>query len=320
MSYIITSVIDYYYYRLREKARNETKIRKLAIADVTSKPEPSHCCYVFIKILVYTATALAAILFIYAYHQQLFQIYQQQLNYYMYGANKHSWQCRQPFAPEAILHPLSNQLVAQSSAIAAIDTLLWRHHNAHVTGIVLAGGSGVGKSLTASIFLKNWQWQRNLQSISITGADISQFKGVSEKAYQLLNDCGHNLIVVDNMQSSGDIAKFHWSLLLQLTGNQTKYKVIVVYVINLASYTDGDVRAVKTKIDQLTKLSEIDGLTVVPYAGIDENGLRDCIRLECERTGVLDGFKDEQMQIVVQSIDVKRSGCKHVHTKVALYA
>lgn len=238
----------------------------------------------------------------------------------MYGANKDSWQCRQPFDPEAILHPLSRQLLAQSSALATIDSLLWRHHNAHVTGIVLAGGSGVGKSLTASIFRNNWQWQRNVQSISIAGANMSQFKEISERAYQLLNDCGHNLIVVDNMQNSGDITKLHWSLLLQLTGNQTKYKVILVYVINLASYTDVDVRAVKTKIDQLTKLSEVDSLTVIPYSGIDENGLRECIRLECERTGVLDGFKDERMDMIVQSIDVKRSGCKHVHTKVALYA
>lgn len=184
----------------------------------------------------------------------------------------------------------------------------------------MAGGSGVGKSLTASIFRKNWQWQRNVQSISIAGSDISQFKEISERAYQLLNDCGHNLIVVDNMLNAGDITKLHWSLLLQLTGNQTKYKVIVVYVINLASYTDVDVRTVKTKIDELTKLSEVDNLTVVPYAGIDVNGLRECIRLECEQADVLDGLKDERMEMIVQSIDVRRSGCKHVHTKVALYA
>lgn len=246
----------------------------------------------------------------------------------MYGANTASWQCRQQFESEIVLQQLSQKLVAQPSAIAAIDALLSLHpHNGHhhaTTGIVLAGASGVGKSLTASIFRNHWQWQRNVQSISVTGVAVAQFKEISDRVCSRLNDCGHNLVVIDNILDPSDIRQLHGSLLLQLTDSQAKYKVIVIYVINVASYTDDDdvaATVAAANIDQLTNLSEMDGLTVIPYAAIDENGLRECIRLECDRrSGVRHAISDERMQMIVQSIDVKRSGCKHVHTKVALYA
>lgn len=119
-----------------------------------------------------------------------------------------------------IVSPLKIQVAGQSLALGTIDRLLLNHRRAdEVTGIVLAGGSGVGKSLTANVFRNSWQWQQNVQSINVVGSDFSQYKIISEQAYgQLIND-GRNLIVFDDMQHASDIIKLHLSLLLQLTSS-----------------------------------------------------------------------------------------------------
>lgn len=87
--------------------------------------------------------------------------------------------------------------------------------------------------------------------------------------------------------------------------------------MNVSSYSD--VLRAKETIDLLTSLMEIKNLTVVPYAAIDEYGLRECIRLECERAGAPKGFYVRWVGDIVASIDVDQSGCKHVPEKVKFY-
>lgn len=224
-----------------------------------------------------------------------------QYQLYLYGRLNY---CDESFVYENISTALRNRIVGQDNVIDKIQQILRTHET--FTAIALYGAQGVGKTLTLNVIRENFQWHSNVQQYvwSLVHSKQSQLKSLLN-IVDSLTLCGQNAIFIDNipLNSVSIIEEFHQKL-LQVC-KQNHFGAFAVYVFN----NNDDP-------DQHPTL-QFENVSTIYFQNLSLNNLRKCIEIESRLLDV--NLDEEQMNEIIASVDLERSGCKHVAAKVALY-
>lgn len=225
-----------------------------------------------------------------------------QYQLYLYGRLNY---CDESFAYENISSALKNRIVGQDMAIDKIHQILRTHEM--FTAIALYGAQGVGKTLTLNVIRETFQWHLNVQQYvwSLVHSKQSQLKSLLTFV-DSLTLCGQNAIFIDNipLNSVNIIEEFHQKLFQVCKQNQ--FRAFAVYVFNK---NDDDTNQ--------HPMIQIENVSAIHFQNLNLNDLRKCIQIESRLLDV--NLSEEQMNELVASIDLERSGCKHVAAKVAIY-
>lgn len=234
-----------------------------------------------------------------------------QYNYQMYGKMDY---CNQTFQSDTLIEPLKVNIVNQNDAIKRFGSAIEK-----LTGIVslaLVGGSGVGKTLTCNVIQSNFQWQGNVLYFvwSNVYSTSSQYHKIMNSLQENSKQCGSHLVIVDSIE-------IKYSETIQELNDEIRKRfhagditILIVYVFNLASYSDVDLQTMNEKRVRLENLSDI---TAINFRSFDRDDVERCIVLESGKLKV--SLSDEEIDEIFEYIDSPRSGCKLVHSKIAMY-
>lgn len=246
--------------------------------------------------------------------------YYNQLNIYSYGSSANN--CREQFDFKQISKAVKNpSSIIQSTSNHKFLEYLENHRK--VTAMAFVGGSGVGKSLLASILEQHFQWPRNIvhmtwPATTDNSKDSDQFNQLLQLTNRTINKhCGHNLIIVDNLsiRKTTNIFKFHSMIINQSKINNLK--MIILYVYNVPSYLNNELDVLNETITQIVNLNSNNKIQAIIFDQFTKENLRHCIQIESEKLNVI--LEEEEIFAILREIDWTRSGCKKVKAKVALY-
>jgi hypothetical protein len=218
---------------------------------------------------------------------------------------------------------LENNIFGQKAAVHDIISVLNKFYNTHCPGIVIlafAGGTGVGKSYTASFISKLFPWEENVQyfiwplhSSSLSVSDV----------YAKFSDCGANLVIIDDLVTSDavNIAEF-----LQKVVKHSQYHGVRAVVILVFSGEDqkvilqgnGDVelqfQVMKEKVTSVFQDAELE-VSFITFRHLQSEHIVMCIKEALNRQGIalLNSEVENVMALLPQG-----TGCKGVASKVQL--
>lgn len=284
----------------RDIKQRKKGIRNLVQPEKSPKPNVTRKYYSIICFLVLIGGSVFMAFKNGRIISELKQLSMKQYHLYLYGRLNY---CDESFVYENISLALQNRIVGQDNAIDKIQQILRTHET--FTAIALYGAQGVGKTLTLNLIRENFQWHLNVQQYvwSLVHSKQSQLKSLLNFV-DSLTMCGQNAIFIDNipLNSMSIIEEFHQKL-VQVC-EQNHFGAVALYVFNNDD-TDHN------------PTIKIGNVSAIYFQNMTPNDLRKCIEIESR---ALDVSLDEmQMNELIASIDLERSGCKHVAAKVALY-
>lgn len=222
--------------------------------------------------------------------------------YYLYMHGRKHY-CEERFDYEPITRALRSQLYGQEDAVREIEGALRAHEN--VTGIVLYGPQGVGKTLTASLIKDTFQWPSNIQQIFWSNVESKSNKLQRSIAMlSKLSSCAQNAIFIDDGEAAdADIVREFHEILRSFC--ETKdLKTFAFYVIRKSDEIE----------NQKISLEAEDRINLAEYRNFREADLLNCIEIECRRFGI--DLSPAEVTDVIESIRVEKSGCKNVAAKI----
>lgn len=218
---------------------------------------------------------------------------------------------RKDINPGKILTSIrKNWVIHQEAALKDLEIALRNEHN--LNSVALAGPIGVGKSLVVTSLIANFPWPDNVH----TYAWNTNVRDEAEKFYMLrmiiqqFSDCGHNLLIIENLQDSDHALVSLLSESIKKTVNKQK-RIIVFYVFNLSS--DEYMREEQQKF----LIKSLPLVNIIIFNGFTEKELKDCIYREMRVEQI--NLKPEDFDRITQTIDVAQSGCRNVNERVLSY-
>lgn len=244
-------------------------------------------------------------------HRRLREQVDRQYNYHLYGKMDY---CNQQFQPNTLSEPLKLHVINQSDALDQIISAIENLTN--VVSLALVGGSGVGKTLTCNIIQSHFQWSSNVFYFiwSPTRSTASQYYKILKSIKQISTNCGAHLVIIDNLGVTDVKTIQDLNVEIQKEFSQSGHLVLVVYVFNLASYSDEDLETLEEK---RKRLQDLRGITTVNFRSFNRYDVERCIVLESIKLNV--SLSDKEINEMLEYIDWSRSGCKLIHSKVAIY-
>lgn len=244
-------------------------------------------------------------------HRRLRENVDRQYNYHIYGKMDY---CSQQFQPDTLIEPLKLHIINQGDALNQIIGAIESLNN--VVSFALMGGSGVGKTLTCNILQSNFQWPSNVFYFiwSNVQSTSSQYYKVLNSVKKFSTKCGAHLVIIDSIDIKYDKTIQELNVEIQDEFSQSGHTVLVVYVFNLASYSDEDLQSFE---ERRLKLQNLSGITSINYRSFNRDDVERCIDLESSKLNI--SLSDKEVHEVFEYIDWSRSGCKLIHSKVAMY-
>ncbi|XP_063698415.1 uncharacterized protein LOC134829312 [Culicoides brevitarsis] len=236
------------------------------------------------------------------FRRQLFRHSRKEYNKLIHGQAY----CTDDIDFAAMGNALREGVVGQNEALGKLEEALKSHRQ--FTAIVLHGPTGTGKTLTTQLLVDNFRWQENVQ-VMIYNPNDATFDLAS--ITRDLSQCGHNLIIIDDLHLiNKDLLTLRQSIEEAALAKQQK--VILVFVFNVSKFeterNDGPI------FEHLPK----DAFRIIEYRRMTDLDLDKCMeKIEKELAVTL---SHEQRDTVRQSVDVTKSGCKNVRSKVSLYS
>ncbi|XP_031840443.2 uncharacterized protein LOC116430436 [Nomia melanderi] len=202
---------------------------------------------------------------------------------------------------------LQEKLYGQENTIKNIASAL-QNDIEHLKVICLIGGTGIGKSYTAEIIIKNFPLEKKVYVHDVTlGHDLNEKILNSFRSYELL--------IIENLKMK-DFDIF-LSILDTLKGANDKcitvFAIFNVENINEQLTRDIDLLKSSAQISQVSADKMID-ISVIPYAPMNEEALKMCIRDEAAYSNLK--LSESQINEVLQSLLLSGSGCKGAYAKV----
>uniref|UniRef100_A0A1A9Z6E6 AAA+ ATPase domain-containing protein n=1 Tax=Glossina pallidipes TaxID=7398 RepID=A0A1A9Z6E6_GLOPL len=183
-----------------------------------------------------------------------------------------------------------------------------------LNAIAFVGPTGVGKSLILSHLIANFPWPENVHIYAWN----TQVKDESEKFHMLrvlierLSECGCNLLIIENLQPSDHgLVYLVNNLIAEIVNGQKR--IIIVYVFNLNWM--GDEYLLKEQREFLTKSLPV--AHVINFKSFTKHEIPDCIYREMSFEKVT--LPPNDIDDIVGTVDVPRTGCKDINSKVLLY-
>lgn len=243
-----------------------------------------------------------------------FQVHiDRQYNFHMYGKLDY---CTQQFQPDTLTEPLKSHVINQNEAITQINSVI-KNFKGGAVSLALVGGSGVGKTLTCNILQSNFQWPNNVLYFIWSGV-----RSTSSNYYKIMNwikenmkKCGAYLVIIDSIDItySETIQELHEEIRKKF--DESDISILAVFVFNLATYSDEDLQILDEK--RLRLVDNLRGMTTISFRSFDYEDVERCIDLESAKLNVT--LNDEEISEIFEYIDVARSGCKLIHSKISMY-
>lgn len=244
-------------------------------------------------------------------HRRLCVHIDRQYNYHVYGKEDY---CNQTFQPETLIAPLKVHIINQNDALSQFSSVIENFNG--VLSIAFVGGSGVGKTLTCNVLQSNFQWPSNVMYFiwSSVRSKSSQYYKITNSVKENSKKCGAYLVIIDSIdiKYSETIQELNDEIQIEFQGSDIS--ILVVYVFNLASYSDLDL---KTMEEKRRKVDDLSGITSIFFRSFDRYDVERCIELESEKLNV--SLSDREISEIFEYIDPLRSGCKLIHSKIAMY-
>lgn len=289
-------VSSYQPHNKRSKCRFITRNRVLSAASI-----------IIIAILIYRFDDVAEV------HRRFRVHIDRQYNFHMYGKLDY---CEQHFQPDTLTEPLKSNVINQDEAISQINSII-DNFNGGVS-LALVGGSGVGKTLTCNILQSNFQWPGNVLYFVWSGvrSTSSNYYKILTWMKQNLKKCGAYLVIIDSIDItySETIQELNEEIRQEFHGSGVS--ILAVFVFNLPSYSDDDLNTLDGK--RLRLMNNLRGITTINFRPFDYDDVERCIVLESAKLNVM--LSDEEIREIFEYVDVSRSGCKLIHSKIAMYA
>lgn len=167
-----------------------------------------------------------------------------------------------------------------------------------------------GKTLTTQLLADNFRWQENTQVLIYN--PNAQFDLTSITRY--LSTCGHNLIIIDDLHLiNKDLLTLRDSI--EELAREKHQKVVLIFVFNMSKFeTQRNVDGEGPIFEHLPP----NAFRIIEYRRMTDLDLNKCMeKVEKELAVTL---SHEQRTSVKQSVDVTKSGCKNVRSKISLYS
>lgn len=203
----------------------------------------------------------------------------------------------------SFIRNLRENIVGQDKVIQSLDNALKKHKT--FTSIVLYGPSGSGKTLTTQLIAHKFRWQENIQMLISSERDLPAI-------VRRMSKCGHNLIIIDDLYLvNRDILDLRQNL--EAIAEKKGFKVVLIFVFNLSKLEAG------RDVDGSGPIfSNISGHHLIEFRRLDDLDLDKCMDvIEAELAITL---SETQRKNVRESVDVLKSGCKTVRSKVKLFS
>lgn len=198
---------------------------------------------------------------------------------------------------------LRENVVGQDGVIRDLENALKKHKS--VTSIVLYGPTGTGKTLTTQLIARKFRWQENIQMLISSERDLSAI-------VRRMSKCGHNLLIIDDLYLvNRDILDLRQNL--EAIAEKKGFKIVLIFVFNLSKLEAG------RDVDGTGPIfSNITGHHLIEFRLLNDLDLDKCMdMIEIELATRLSAA---QRKDVKESVDVLKSGCKNVRSKVKLYS
>lgn len=198
---------------------------------------------------------------------------------------------------------LRDNIVGQDKVMEKLDNALKNHKS--VTSIVFYGPSGSGKTLTTQLIAQKFRWQENIQMLISSERDLAAI-------VRRMSKCGHNLLIIDDLYLvNRDILDLRQNL--EAIAEKKGFNIVLIFVFNLSKLEAG------RDVDGTGPIfSNISGHHLIEFRRLDDLDLDKCMDvIEAELAVTL---SEEQRKNVKESVDVLKSGCKTVRSKVKLYS
>lgn len=297
--------------------KRKHKIRNLVQSSSIPRNNESKCCrFTRIALCLAVLTLFLGILALYfdnlvIMHRRLVEHVDRQYNFHLYGTVDY---CNQQFQPDTLTEPLKLHIINQSDALIQISTAINNLNNG--VSLALVGGSGVGKTLTCNILQSNFQWPSNVFHFvwSRSHSTSSQYYKILNSIGKLPKNCGAYLVIIDNIDITYDKTIQELNGEIQKEFFRSDNLMLVVYVFNLPSYSDEDLETLNEK---RVRLQNLGGITSINFRSFDRYDVEQCILLESDKLNV--SLSKQQVDEIFEYIDSPRSGCKLIHSKIAMY-
>lgn len=218
---------------------------------------------------------------------------------------------------------LENNIFGQKAAVHDIMSVLNKFYNTHCPGIVIlafAGGTGVGKSYTASFISKLFPWEENvqhfiwpLQSSSLSVSDV----------YSKFSHCGANLVIIDDLVTSDavNIAEFLQNLVKHSQYHSVRAVVVIVFRgedQKVILQGNGDVelqfQVMKEEVTNIFEDAELE-VSFITFRHLQSEHIVMCIKEAVNQQGIASLNSDVEK---VMALLPQGTGCKGVASKVQL--
>lgn len=160
--------------------------------------------------------------------------YESNFNKIVYGDEL--W-CFRPLEATVMVERLNEHIVGQHDAIKLIGASLDLANREKIIQIALFGSTGVGKTLTTNIIMQHWKWKPTISLIydinfqtQLSGQEA--FDSDLEVVTSRLQDCGFNLVVIDDLKASAldRIEKLERNL--HRIAKQNLFKIVLIAIFN----------------------------------------------------------------------------------------
>lgn len=244
-------------------------------------------------------------------HRRLCEHVDRQYNFHLYGKVDY---CNQKFQPDNLTEPLKVHIINQSDAVNQISSAIENLNS--VVSLALVGGSGVGKTLTCNILQLNFPWPSNVLYFvwSSVHSTSSQYYKIMNQIKLLPKKCGAHLVIIDSIDIRYNKTIQELNDEIQKEFYDSDNSMLVVYVFNLASYSDRDLETLEEKRQ---KLQNLTGITSINFRSFNRYDVERCIAIESAKLNVV--LSEQEISEIFEYIDSSRSGCKLIHSKIAMY-
>lgn len=186
----------------------------------------------------------------------------------------------------------------------------------YITSIAFIGGTGTGKTLTANIIKETFPWKENIFQYNWSPI-VSKSKQIYKmiKEFKNLFKCGHNLVIIDDLQIDDVDGIIEFNHLMMNDWESLRYKVFIIYIFNLHSYHIND----RQQLNEHKERLNLNLPNIIPmlFNQLTNEDLEKCINLESKNLAIT--LDKVQINEIIKNINVKQSGCKNVNAKVSLY-
>lgn len=228
--------------------------------------------------------------------------------------------CDRTIPLHEIFEHIHQNVINQEVALEQLEQAL--ANQSSFQAIALVGTSGVGKSLTMRMLQEQYPWSENVQNIAWNDYELIDEEARYQAVWGMLSNlahCGRNLIIIDNMAMCDlEYVSSINSLILSNTdvasGNNDldKKQLTIIYVFNLNGMLPEEHYS-----QQLKMLQNLPPTTVISYRVFGPADLEKCVRHEAKVVGL--NLEERYVEEMVNTTDVKVSGCKTVRSKVLIY-